>query len=194
MCENCGYGTRMRRISFSPENGCDKVAKHLAPAAIHSEASALILFTIEGTGDSRRSKTRLFCSFHTSHPMRSATEREPLRGTPGAVDTLTRHSMVDMLGLHLEGTRCGVPSHAATTVQTRRVYLQPAIRCSVVSGAFLQSGQTGQWSQFLRVSLSEVQTRSCKMSQAKNLHFGGAHVFHIMASAREAAKALNCAL
>jgi hypothetical protein len=37
-----------------------KVAKHLAPAAIHSEASALILFTIEGTGDSRRSKTRLF--------------------------------------------------------------------------------------------------------------------------------------
>jgi hypothetical protein len=34
-----------------------KVAKHLAPATIHSEASALILFTIEGIGDSRRSNT-----------------------------------------------------------------------------------------------------------------------------------------
>jgi mannose/cellobiose epimerase-like protein (N-acyl-D-glucosamine 2-epimerase family) len=87
-----------------------------------------------------------------------------------------------------------VPSHVATAVQTRRVYLQSAARCNAVSGAFLQSGQIGQWSQFLRASLSEVQTRSCKMSQAKNLHIGGAHVFQIMASAGEGGNSLNCAL
>jgi alkaline phosphatase len=110
-----------------------KAAKHLAPAAIHSEASALILFIIEGTGDSRWSKTRLFRSFHTSHPIRSATEREPLHGTPGAVDTLTHHSMVDVLGLHSEGRSSGVPIHVATAVQTQHVYLQSVAMCNAVS-------------------------------------------------------------
>jgi hypothetical protein len=70
-------------------------------------------------------------------------EREPLRGTSGVVETLTHHSTVDVLGLQLEGRRSRVPSHVATKVQMRRVYLHSAIRCSAVSGAFPQSGQTG---------------------------------------------------
>jgi hypothetical protein len=34
MCENCGYGTRMRCIRFSSENGCDNQPSTLPPRRI----------------------------------------------------------------------------------------------------------------------------------------------------------------
>jgi hypothetical protein len=53
-------------VSAGYYSRASKPAKYLAPAAIQSEASALILFTKEGTEDSHRSKIRLFLSFRIS--------------------------------------------------------------------------------------------------------------------------------
>jgi hypothetical protein len=47
---------------------------------IQSEASALILFTIEDTEDSLRSKIQLFLSFQISQLTRSVIERTFARG------------------------------------------------------------------------------------------------------------------
>jgi hypothetical protein len=82
-----------------------RAAKHLEPAVIQSEALALILFTTLGTEDSRRSKIRLFLSFQISQPTRRVMEREPLRGVLGVIVMLSHLSLVEVVGVHLLGSR-----------------------------------------------------------------------------------------
>jgi hypothetical protein len=64
-------------VSAGYYSRASKPAKYLAPAEIQSEASALILFTKEGTEDSHRSKIRLFLSFRISRLISSVKERKP---------------------------------------------------------------------------------------------------------------------
>jgi hypothetical protein len=82
-----------------------RAAKHLEPATIQSEASALILFTTLGTKDSRRLKIRLFLSFQISHLTRRVMEREPLRGVLGVEVTLSHQSLVEVVGVHSLGSK-----------------------------------------------------------------------------------------
>jgi hypothetical protein len=63
--------------------GTKRVAKHLVPAGIQREASALILFTIEGNDDSLWSKIRLFLSSRISYHAKRAMECDPLQGGGG---------------------------------------------------------------------------------------------------------------
>jgi hypothetical protein len=67
------------------------------------ETSALILFTTEGTGDSLRSKIRLFLSFQISQLTRRTRERRALRGVSVVVVTENHHSLVGVLGDHSVG-------------------------------------------------------------------------------------------
>jgi hypothetical protein len=78
-------------------------AKHLAPAAIQRETSALTLFTTEGTGDSLRSKIRLFLSFQISQLTKRIRERRALRGESLMVVIACHHSLVVVLGDHSVG-------------------------------------------------------------------------------------------
>jgi hypothetical protein len=55
-------------------------------------------------------------------------------------------------------------------------------------------GTGPEWSRPLRASLSHVHTRSCRMSQAKNLHLGGAQTFQIDARSGVAGQPVNWAL
>jgi hypothetical protein len=78
-------------------------AKHLAPAAMQRETSALILFTTEGAGDSLRSKIRLFLSFQISQLTRRTSDRKALRGVSVMDMTENHHSLVVVLGDHSVG-------------------------------------------------------------------------------------------
>jgi hypothetical protein len=78
-------------------------AKHLAPATMQRETSALILFTTECAGDSLRSKIRLFLSFQISQLTRRTSDRRALRGVSVMDVTENHHSLVVVLGDHSVG-------------------------------------------------------------------------------------------
>jgi hypothetical protein len=92
-------------------------AKSLAPAAIQSETSSLILFTKEGTEAPRRSKMRLFLSFQISRLTSSVKERKPLRGVSGTVVICNHQSFGEALCNHRVGGGKWGPIHVASRDQ-----------------------------------------------------------------------------
>jgi hypothetical protein len=67
------------------------------------------------------------------------------------------------------------PSVAATGTKSL-LKEQPTSRWSMVSGWWSQSAHLSSSCRLWLLRLAEVQTRSCKASQIKNLHFPGARV------------------
>jgi hypothetical protein len=115
------YKYKPASVSEGYLSRASRPAKSLAPAAIQSETSSLILNTKEGTEAPRRSKIRLFLSFQISQLTSSVKERKPLRGVSGTVVICNHQSFGEALCIHRVGGGKWGPIHVASRDQTLSV-------------------------------------------------------------------------
>ena len=149
----------------------------MAPAIIHKLASALIFSISLVVEVSCRLKTLKFRSFHTSQIISMAKLRIAFFGTPGVVAIFSHQVSALSLGLQAFGVNSGYAIQSTASCQIFLVYLHSASRWCADSSTVRHRGQEGECGQPLRANLLDVHTRFWMISQTKNLHFGGAHVF-----------------
>ena len=169
------------------------VARGFAPAAIQAETSYLILPSTEVKLDSLLLKILALRSFQMIHIISSARLRIAFCGVPNKVMVLDHDSNAVFAIFQFDGFRSGSWIHSAMLSQILLVKRQSASKCRAVSIVCLQRAQEVLCGHPRLASLSEDQTLFWRISHAKNLHFGGAHVFQMLERAGVAIVPKNCA-
>ena len=165
-----------------------------APAVTQRMTSLLMLLSKTVGGILFCRKTRAFRSFQMVHPNSMAREAMAFRLGVLLLDLFTHHSFKESSRCQVDVSRSFKCTYSLTKFHRRRVNRHLKKRCAPVSCSLLQRGHMPQFDQPRFSKRSAVQILSCRASRAKNLIFGGAHIFQIMRSMGERVRPRNWGL